>query len=93
MSPCDLKEELQKRCLLNPVITEAIDLARKGINENYAFCWAALKLVDENEALKNALAESRRSVKTQKGVIDDQKFLIDEYKGVIDFLKVKKMGS
>jgi hypothetical protein len=59
---------------------EAISMVNRGVSENHAFCWASLKLLDENELMKNMIVELKKTCKVSNEIIDTQKELIENLK-------------
>jgi len=58
----ELKKKFEGMVLMNPIVMEAVDTIGRGVQENVAFCWAAVKLVEENESMKVALAGQRKHI-------------------------------
>lgn len=85
-----LRRELEKRVLINPHLTEAVEEISKGVPENAAFCISAMKMTDETEHLKVIVTELRKNsailskiVEAQDETIKKQILLIAHYKEML----------
>lgn len=85
----EVKVKLEDMALLSPVITEALSMVSRGVSENLAFCWASLKLLEENELLKQNISETCRVVKLKEERIDKLNNVIMDLKDEVSMIKIK----
>lgn len=89
----DMKKELESKMLINPIVTEAITMANKGVSENVAFCWSTLRLLDETEFLKTQLAETKKVLKAWQDSVEEYKFILANTKQDSILLKSRLMKA